>query len=273
MPELPELQAHAERLTDRYRGARLERFRPLSFTVMKTALPSADQATGTALVEVQRRGKYFIATFEGGAFAVHLMQGGRLLEDAKQAAKPRGGLARWSFEDGRAWLLTEQAREHRAGVWTDPAIATAGLGPDAADITADRLADGFAGRNQRVHGYLRDQGNIAGIGRRLANEICHTARVSPFAMTGKLGRDGAATVHRAIESCIHEGLAYERTRPDMSASADRPGRVHGRAGEACPVCNDVVRTVKYSSYTVYYCATCQTGGTPLADNTTSRFLR
>ena len=59
----------------------------------------------------------------------------------------------------------------------------------------------------------------------------------------------------------------------MSASADRPGAVHGRAGQPCPRCGDVVRTVTYQSYTVAYCATCQTGGKTLADNTTSRFLR
>ena len=33
------------------------------------------------------------------------------------------------------------------------------------------------------------------------------------------------------------------------------------------------RDVKYSSYTVNYCATCQTGGKVLADNTTSKFLK
>ena len=59
----------------------------------------------------------------------------------------------------------------------------------------------------------------------------------------------------------------------MSASKERPGRVHGRAGEACPVCGDTVRAVEYSGYTVNYCPTCQTGGKLLADNTTSRFLK
>ena len=39
------------------------------------------------------------------------------------------------------------------------------------------------------------------------------------------------------------------------------------------VCGDVVRAVEYSGYTVNYCATCQTGGKVLADNTTSRFLK
>jgi formamidopyrimidine-DNA glycosylase len=131
----------------------------------------------------------------------------------------------------------------------------------------------FAAKNQRIHGFLRDQHAVAGLGRRLANEVCHRARISPFAMTGKLGPDGAAAVVQAIRDAVDEGLAYERTRPDMSSSKDRPGGVHGRAGEPCPVCGDVVRAVEYSGYTVNYCATCQTGGRVLADNTTSRFLK
>ncbi len=99
------------------------------------------------------------------------------------------------------------------------------------------------------------------------------AQVSPFATTKKLGPDGAATIAAAIHEAIDEGLAYERTRDDMSSSKDRPGAVHGRAGEACPVCGDTVRAVEYSGYTVNYCPTCQTGGKVLADNTTSKFLK
>ena len=49
--------------------------------------------------------------------------------------------------------------------------------------------------------------------------------------------------------------------------------MHGRVGEACPVCGDTIRAVSYSSYTVAYCPTCQTGGKVLADNTTSKFLK
>ena len=107
----------------------------------------------------------------------------------------------------------------------------------------------------------------------LANEVCHRAKTSPFAMTGKLGADGAQVIRTAIHECVDDGLAYERTRDDMSSSKDRPGAVHGRVGEACPVCGDTIRSVSYSGYTVAYCPTCQTGGKVLADNTTSKFLK
>ncbi len=183
------------------------------------------------------------------------------------------------FDDGPALLLTEAGTERRAGVWClSPAEALTSppldkLGPEADGITPDQLVERFEMKNQRLHGFLRDQRSIAGLGRRLANEICHRARLSPFAMTGKLGPTGAEQVAAAIEACIAEGLEYERSRPDMSSSKDRPGGVHHRAGEACPVCDDEVRAVEYSGYTVNYCSTCQTGGKVLADNTTSRFLR
>ena len=280
MPELPEVQAHAERLSADFAGQVLRRFVPLTFTALKTATPAPDAAYGQPLQVVGRRGKYLLVTFEPVTFVVHLMQGGRLLVDAKQSAKPRGGQARFVFEgDGPALLLTEQGTERRAGVWCLPTdgVLTAPpldrLGPEADLVEPAELAALFARKSMRLHGFLRDQRSLAGLGRRLANEVCHRAKLSPFAMTGKLGLAGATAVVAAIRESVAEGLEYERTRGDMSASKERPGRVHGRAGEACPVCGDTVRAVEYSGYTVNYCPTCQTGGKLLADNTTSRFLK
>jgi formamidopyrimidine-DNA glycosylase len=278
VPELPEVQAHAERLNAQFAEHALSKFTPLRFTALKTAVPRPDAAYGLPLESVGRRGKYLLLTFPPVTFVVHLMQGGRLLVDDKQSAKPRNGQARFVFTEGPALLLTEAGTERRAGVWCIANDAIDGaplnrLGPEALEVTAEQLASSFAATNMRIHGYLRDQHQIAGLGRMLANEVCHRAKISPFAMTGKLGADGAAAIVAAIHEAVEEGLTYERTRPDMSSSKDRPGRVHGRVGEACPVCGDTIRSVSYSGYTVAYCPTCQTGGKVLADNTTSRFLK
>ncbi len=279
MPELPEIQAHAERLDGAFVGRRLQRFVPLTFTALKTASPPAEAAVGEELRGMGRRGKYLLLRFDPVTFAVHLMQGGRLLVDQKQSAKPRGGQARFVFDDGPALLLTEAGSERRAGVWclpTDAVDTTAPLdrlGPEADGLGAAELLERLQLANRRVHGFLRDQQAIAGIGRRLANEVCHRARLSPFAMTRSFDLDGAGRLAEAIRACIDEGLAWERQQPDMSPSKDRPGAVHGRTGEPCPVCADEIRAVTYSGYTVHYCATCQTGGAVLADNTTSKFLK
>ena len=285
VPELPEVQAHAERLTERFGGHVLNKFVPITFTALKTAVPQPRDAYGLPLQNVGRRGKYLLMQFEPVTFVVHLMQGGRLLVDEKQSAKPRGGQARFVFEpdldapSNPALLLTEQGTERRAGVWCVPTASAltdlplSKLGPDALDLDATALQAQFVAHPMRVHGFLRDQRAIAGLGRMLANEICHRAKISPFANTAKLNADEVARVVDAIRVAVQDGLDYERTRADMSSSKDRPGRVHGRVGEACPVCGDTIRSVSYSSYTVAYCPTCQTGGKILADNTTSKFLK
>lgn len=297
MPEIPEVQAHAERLSEEFAGLVLERFVPLTFTALKTAVPPVESAYGEVLREVGRRGKYLVLRFDPVSYVIHLMQGGRLLVDEKQSAKPRGGQARFLFAPAAApldergvsaklgskppaLLLTEQGSERRAGVWC---VATVGaddnppldkLGPEAWGITADVLAARLAETSStRIHGWLRDQRNVAGLGRRLANEICHRAKLSPFASTKKLTPTQIETLVEAIDGSIVEGLDEERQRHDMSSSKDRPSRVHHRAGEACPVCGDTVRAIEYSSYTINYCPTCQTGGKVLADNTTSKFLK
>jgi formamidopyrimidine-DNA glycosylase len=280
MPELPEVQAHCDRLSERFTGARLARFEPLRFTALKTAVPDPARAVGERLEGVTRRGKYLMASFGTISFVVHLMQGGRLRDDMKPTAKPgKLGQARWTFDDGRIWMLTEAGTERKAGVWC---VETVGclerppldrLGPDALSLSAAQMAERFAGRNMRVHGFLRDQGCVSGLGRLLANEICHAARLSPFAMTGKLGAAGAGAVVDAIHRSCEEALAFERTQDSMSSSAERPAAMHNRTGQPCPDCGDTVREVSYSHYRVNYCPTCQTGGQVLADNTTSRFLK
>jgi formamidopyrimidine-DNA glycosylase len=278
VPELPELHAHAERLTATFAGRELAGFRALTFTALKTVVPAPESLVGRPLDAVERVGKYLVLRFGDDRFIVHLMQGGRLVPDEKRSAKPRGGLARWTFADESALLLTEMAKEKRAGVWVvtgDPTeqAPLAGLGPDALTLDRAQLVTALVAKSRRIHGMLRDQRAIAGIGRRLANEICHRARISPFASTSKLTDDEVDRLLAAVHECIADALAVERGREAMSSSAERPGNVYHRTGEACPVCGDTVRAVEYSHYTVNYCPTCQTGGKVLADNTTSKFLK
>jgi len=282
VPELPEITAHAERLADNFDGAELSGFRALHLTALKTYDPRPDSAVGRRLSGAGNRGKYLLLRFDEGddrlTFVVHLMQGGRLRPDAKKAKKPRGGMARWEFSDGGALLLTEAGTERKAGVWLvagDPLEQEPldHLGPDIDGVSRDELADILSAENGRVHGALRDQRRLAGIGRMLANEILHRAELSPFAMTTKLRDEEIDRLHAAMVETVQHSLAHERTLDDIGRSADRPSRVHHKVGLPCPVCGDEVRSVEYRRYTVAYCSTCQTDGKVLADNTTSKFLK
>jgi hypothetical protein len=87
--------------------------------------------------------------------------------------------------------------------------------------------------------------------------------------------DDVATLYDAIKTTLTE--AVERSAG--LAAADLKGekksglRVHGRTGQACPVCGDTVREVSFADSALQYCPTCQTGGKPLADRRLSRLLK
>lgn len=280
MPEIGEIQAHAERLEADWAGKTLAKFRPITFYVLKTFAPDPSTAHGQTLRSVTTRGKYLKLVFDDTTFLIHLMQGGRLRPDEKQTAKPRGGQARWTFEDGTALLLTEAGSDKRAGVWVfdnstdlDEIEPLSKLGPNADQLSVEQLGSILGEHSKRIHGLLRRQGIIAGIGRRLANDVCHHAKISPFATASKLNDAQLKAVHTAIGECIEESLTFERAQTEIVASKKRPSAVHNKTGEPCPRCEDTVREVAYVKYTVNYCAQCQTGGKILADNTTSKFLK
>ncbi|MBT8241217.1 MAG: hypothetical protein KJN63_08320 [Acidimicrobiia bacterium] len=279
MPELPEVQAHAERMTEALAGKKLEKFQLLNFASLKTFSPAPDEAVGATLTEVSRRAKVLQFRFDNGqVHVVHLMQGGRLRPDPKQTKKPRLGIARWVFEGNDAWLFTEAGNERKAGVWTltgdpddhPPLTETA---PDCIDFSLDDLATLCGSHSGRIHGLLRDQRKIAGLGRMLTNEILFDARISPFANASKLTSEQIGNLYDSMQAVVASAIEHERTLDDIGKSADRPSKVHNRAGEPCVDCNDTIRTVEYRKYTVYYCPADQTGGKILADNTTSKFLK
>jgi formamidopyrimidine-DNA glycosylase len=294
MPEMPEVQAHAERMTDALKGTTLVKFELLNFAALKTFDPPADGAVGHKLTRVGRRAKYLLLEFDNGhTHVVHLMQGGRLRLDPKRSKKPRGGLARWVFshssgadskgesaETGgeEAWLLTEAGTERKAGVWAVdgdplPVEPLAGLGPEADLLSRDQLAELLGANSRRLHGLLREQKSLAGLGRMLANEIIYDARLSPFANASKLDDQQIDQLHASMLEVVARATDHERTLDDIGKSADRPSKVHNRSGEPCIDCDDTIRTVEYRRYTVYYCPTRQTDGKLLADNTTSKFLK
>jgi len=284
MPEMPEVQAHAERLTAALAGATLTKFELLNFAALKTFDPPVDAAVGKELLGVERRAKYLLLRFDDDlTHVVHLMQGGRLRFDPKRPKKPKLGLARWIFDGTasgveEAWMLTEAGTERKAGVWAvdgeplgqEPLID---LGPEADGMTRDELAAILAANSKRLHGLLRSQRTIAGLGRMLANEICYEAELSPFANASKLTDAEVDRLHDTIGTVVARATDHERTLDDIGKSVDRPSKVHNRAGEPCLDCDDTIRTVEYRRYTVYYCPTRQTGGKLLADNTTSKFLK
>ncbi|HWV78393.1 MAG TPA: DNA-formamidopyrimidine glycosylase family protein [Isoptericola sp.] len=305
MPELPEVQALAEFLDARTTGRRVVAADVAAIAALKTFDPPVTALVGREVHGVTRHGKWLDVRLSGAGdhgdgsgedadlhLLFHLSRGGWVRWSDQAPTAPvrlrMGGSSRGAvlalrvrLDDGAGFDLTEAGTRKRLAVHVvrDPQeveqVATLGVDPLSDDFTTEALAALMREKNQQVKGLLRDQRAIAGIGNAYSDEILHVAKVSPFKLTRSFTPDEVAALHDAVVTTLRDAVAASSGKPAKELKdAKRAGmRVHGRTGEACPVCGDVVREVSFADRSLQYCATCQTGGQVLADRRMSRLLK
>src|SRR5438270_1175153 len=275
MPELPEMEAWRRQLDDPVSAFPVAKAGPAHIATLKTFDPPLSALEGRRFRGAERRGKrLFFPTADGElVLVVHLMTSGRLkfLQAGEKA--PKVPAFQLEFAGGSKLVLTENAKRKRAGVWLlTPEAAeaeVAHLGPEALGIGAAKLGEILRREAHRLHPLLRDQRAVAGIGRAWSNEILHTAKLSPYALSTDLDDEEVERLAGAIDEELARGLALR----ERGASDERTYRVHNRLGQPCHVCETPIARVDFEEHTIYYCPKCQTGGRVLKDRRLSRLLR
>jgi formamidopyrimidine-DNA glycosylase len=286
MPELPEVEALKDFLTEHLVGHEIVRVLPVAISVLKTYDPPVTAFEGREVTAVHRHGKFLDIEADGLHFVTHLARAGWLhWKDTLPDGPPRPGKGplalRVALETGEGFDLTEAGTQKRLAVYVvrDPAEipGVARLGPDplADDFDEARFAALLKDERRQLKGALRDQSLIAGVGNAYSDEILHAAKMSPFKLASALTPEEIRRLYEALRSTLTEavershGLAAGRLKAEKKTGL----RVHGRTGEPCPVCGDTILEVSFSDSSLQYCPTCQTGGKPLADRRMSRLLK
>ena len=204
---------------------------------------------------------------------IHLMSAGRVRYLLGGEKGPKSPAFRLRFQGGGELVLTEAGAKKRAGVWllTPEAVEEelSHLGPEALGVGAEQLREILGSDNRRLHSLLRDQRAIAGIGRAWANEILHSAQLSPYAMSTDLTSQQVEALAGAIDSELERGLELR----ERGAKDAKVYRVHNKLGEPCRVCGTPIARVDFEAHTIFYCPSCQTRGRVLKDRRLSRLLR
>jgi formamidopyrimidine-DNA glycosylase len=286
VPELPEVQALVDFLAERVVGLAVTAVELGSFSVLKTFDPPPQALSGVPVDSVTRHGKFVDLDCDGVHLVFHLARAGWLRwSDAMPNTLLRPGKSpialRTRFSDGSGFDLTEAGTKKRLAAYLVhdpqevPGIATLGPDPLSPDFTREVFARLLRGKRAQVKGLLRDQSVIAGVGNAYSDEVLHVARMSPFALASSLDDEAVDRLYAALRDTLSAAVGAASGKPAAELKdAKRAGmRVHGRAGEKCPVCGDVVREVSFADSSLQYCATCQTGGKPLADRRMSRLLK
>ncbi|MFI0357313.1 Fpg/Nei family DNA glycosylase [Actinomadura sp. 9N407] len=287
MPELPEVESLAGFLREHAVGHVVARVDVLAISALKTYDPPITSLGGLTVTGVGRYGKFIDVDVDGLHLVMHLARAGWLRWREEMPVKPArpGGknplALRVHLDNGSGFDLTEAGTKKGLAVYVVrdpeevPGVATLGPDPLAGAFTKETLAGIVGGRRTQIKGLLRDQKVIAGIGNAYSDEVLHVARMSPFKISSSLTEEEIEGLYEAIVGTLRD--AVERARgvaaQDLKGEKKSGLRVHGRAGQPCPVCGDTVREVSFADSSLQYCPTCQTGGKPLADRRMSRLLK
>jgi len=283
MPELPEIEAYLSALERRIAGQILEKVRVTSPALLRTYDPSPDAAAGRKVTGLERIDKRIVIALEDDLFlVVHLMVAGRLKWTEPGKAIPRKyGQAAFDFADG-SLLLTEAGTKRRASLHVLAGRdALANLDPGGIEVleaSSSQFKESLLAERHTLKRALTDARFISGIGGSFADEILHRAKLSPLQMNTNLSDAEIERLHEAAGGILRE---WTRIRLDETGdgfpekvTAFHPDMaVHGKFGEACPVCGSTVQRIVYASRETNYCPGCQTGGKILADRSLSRLLK
>lgn len=283
MPELPDVQVYLEALERRVVGHTLQKVRVVSPSVLRTYDPPLSAVEGRTVEGLRRIGKRLVWDMGDELFVViHLMVAGRFAWAAPGAAIPRKvGLAAFDFEQGTL-LLREAATKKRAGLWIvrgeDSLAEHDRGGVEPLEVSLAEFSEALQRENRTMKRALTDPRIFSGIGNAYSDEILHRARLSPVKRTSQLSEEEIARLYEGVRDSLTEWT--DRLREEVGVdfpkkvTAFRPDMaVHGKYGEACPVCGSKVQRIVYASNETNYCATCQTGGKLLADRSLSRLLK
>jgi formamidopyrimidine-DNA glycosylase len=287
MPELPEVEITARRLSSGLEGAEVESALAAAVATLKTFEPSLDSLAGARIEGVRRIGKMLAVDFApaNGAgpltLLIHLMSAGRLqLFDKRASLRDRRSRILVRIADGRELRLREFGTKQSAWakllprdqVAEDEMVAT--LGPDAWPAPPLARFAELIDQPRHLHPLLRDQRVIAGIGRSWVDEILWEARLSPFKKGSELSEEEVEALHDALPILGNVVKHYEgvigESIPDKMPM---PLRVHRREGEACPRCGTTIEAVFFAEHQMNYCPKEQTGGRVLKDRRLSKLLK
>src|SRR3989449_2436028 len=269
MRELPDVVVYMEAREARIAGAGLERGGFARLSLLRPVAPPLTAAAGRRVTGLRRLGKRIVFGLEGDLFLVlHLMIAGRLHWKPAGAKLPgKIGLAGFDFSSGTV-VLTEAGTKRRTALHL--VRGEAGLrahdpgGLEVLDTDLAAFRDALVRENHTLKRALTDPGIFSGIGNAYSDGILHRARISPVKQSRQLSADETARLFEATRATLLDWCARLRSQAGgdfpEGVTAFREGMaVHGRYGQACPVCGSPVQRIVFADNETNYCAVCQTG--------------
>jgi len=290
MPELPEVEVTRRRIAPLLVGRQIAKVYTTRDSYLFVTPPATlrRRLAGRTVAGLDRRGKYLLASLDGGSrLVVHLGMTGQLFSSAATSprllsATARASLApeqqpgfrpdlhthlRLRFEDGGPQVLLRDVRKFGKVMFLAPGERherLERLGSDALAVEGEALYAASRGRRVAVKALLLDQAVIAGVGNIYADEALFLAGVRPGRRAARVTRRECEALARSLRRVLARSIETggssisDYVAPDGADGAYQDERhVYARTGQACRVCETAIRRRVIAQRSAHYCPGCQ----------------
>ncbi|MBO0979287.1 DNA-formamidopyrimidine glycosylase family protein [Microbacterium sp. SD291] len=268
MPESPEVQALVEFLDERIEGRLIAELDIAEFRVVKTRDRPPASLVGARIARMRRFGKHLGFDTTAGWLMIGFGRNGWIRWRAPGAApgdEPAPEVARIVLDDGAVMQVVDTGDflAVTASVVDAPTdvAGVAALGPDplSPDYSRDDFERALGARRKQIKALLQEQASLAGIGNAYSDEILHRARLPHAVHAAALDAVDRSRLFDAVVEVLRCAVADRRGLPPgrLKQAKVEAMAVHGRGGEACPVCGTTIVDHTSGGASAQLCPRCQ----------------
>jgi len=220
------------------------------------------------VISLDRRAKYILINFSTGTLLIHLGMSGNLRICPLGSTPQKHDHADFIFPD--CLLRFTDPRRFGAILWLglQPESSTLlnKLGPEPLSNEFDSLYLYTLARGRKipVKQFIMDQKVVTGVGNIYATEALFMVGINPTRRAGNISQQRYQLLVDAIKDILQRAILQGGTTlKDFVGGDGKPGyfqqtlHVYGKAGEKCPNCETLLKTVKLGARTTVYCPNCQ----------------
>ncbi|MFQ5831181.1 MAG: Fpg/Nei family DNA glycosylase [Candidatus Thorarchaeota archaeon] len=266
MPELPEIEVLARRLTEQLKGEVIKRIKVYDHIVIhgQPVDHFESESIGESFQSFRPDGKFIIMELVNHDLVINPMLTGRfrLVEGPRPPIKSdmfsvkTKNYSLWYYDKkrmGRVYLVPKGDYSVVAG-FSD-------RGPSALDpeLTLEVFKQRIRRHRGQIKNVLRNQRFVKGIGNAYADEILLYAGILPFRRRSSLSTGEVEGLYHSMRNVLSRVLDILSDRDIHQLGSERRDflMIHGKGKVICPLCGGRVSKVTANRFKTYYCQTCQ----------------
>ncbi len=272
MPEKPEVMTVARKLKDHLIGREFKNVEIFHDNIIAypTVQEFKENIKNKKVVDITTRGKWIVFDLGQDYLLVHLRMEGKFFYRTPKDVREKHEHVIFTLDNGEqlryhdvrkfgkmVFISKEEAPSHKP-------FSELGLEFWDSNLTDAYLKEHYQNKSLPIKSSLLDQSIITGIGNIYADEILFLSQISPLLPANRLTKKNRNDIIFYAREVLNEAIEAGGTTIRSYTSEEgvhglfqQQLKVHGKKGEPCPNCGEIILKVQIGGRGTYYCPKCQ----------------